>query len=316
MLDKILPHEYSIKNGIVYRGSTSIKGADPETFEVFADIWAKDKYHVYTGSSVRKNIDATTFQALNSIFARDSKNIYFIGGTVQKIKDPGSFEVLDQGCYTTFLEQKKPKVHYLGYARDKFNVYYHEMMHGKPKILRGANRDTFEILKYGFARDDKKVYARGFRVKKADPKTFEVLSEHHSKDCKNAYYGESLIDGADPITFQPLKELLSRDKNKLYLWREPIEGCDPDNFVYVHGYDLIKDDNSVFSSGKPLPDADAKTFENLGNSFYQVDKNNVYYLGKLLKEADRKTFIVIDVLEGKDRYNYFRADMLIQPEHI
>ncbi len=65
--------------------------------------------------------------------------------------------------------------------------------------------DTFEVLKWGFAKDATHVFLGHARVRRADPGTSEQLNEYFSRDAKHVYYLSSRIDAADRNSFLPLE---------------------------------------------------------------------------------------------------------------
>ena len=108
------------------------------------------------------------------------------------------------------------------------------------KIIKGAEVSSF--LSLGdtyFARDEKRIYAYGKQLPKADLPSWELLSHWYSRDAKRVYYLNREIKGADrdsftvctPLDAPPLADHLAHDKDHFYqndemieepLWRERL----------------------------------------------------------------------------------------------
>ena len=128
----------------------------------------------------------------------------------------------------------------VGYAKDSRQVYFHNG-DGKVKIIKGAEVSSF--LSLGdtyFARDEKRIYAYGKQLPKADLPSWELLGHWYSRDAKRVYYLNREIKGADwdsfavctPLDAPPLADHLARDKEHFYqndemieepLWRERLQ---------------------------------------------------------------------------------------------
>ena len=100
-------------------------------------------------------------------------------------------------------------------------------------------RCTFSMPGMAFARDEKRIYAYGKQLPKADLPSWELLSHWYSRDAKRVYYLNREIKGADrdsftvctPLDAPPLADHLARDKDHFYqndemieepLWREQL----------------------------------------------------------------------------------------------
>jgi hypothetical protein len=169
---------------------------------------------------------------VNLRFAKDSKHVYYIMGIAKDIVDVATFEVLDCGDCDTgrgpYLRLR------FGFARDKVNVYTHDFHSGKPKVLKGANRDTFVRLAFAYAKDDKDVWVESYRISRADPATFEPIDHWYSKDAKHVYGGSIALPNADPVTFRVLcrepGSNTAADRLHVYFTRDLIVGADPASY--------------------------------------------------------------------------------------
>lgn len=204
------------------------------TLEQLSHLWSRDERYVYClGNRIRVN--RQTFRVLNEIFATDGEHIYYINGKVTGV-DVATFEVLDAGFYSApDAWDKRPVYH--GYARDKDNVYFQDMMFGKPRPIKGADPKTFVRLEWDYAADAKSVYCEGRRLHSCDPKTLKVLSNLFAKDQRRCYYLNRVIAGADPETFElypPLTEndvrFFAFDRQCVYYQDWRLLGSDPSSF--------------------------------------------------------------------------------------
>ena len=74
-----------------------------------------------------------------------------------------------------------------GYAKDSRQVYFHNG-DGKVKIIKGAEVSSFRSLgDTYFARDEKRIYAYGKQLSKADLTAWELLSHWYSRDARDVY---------------------------------------------------------------------------------------------------------------------------------
>ena len=198
---------------VYYRGHL-IRGADPGTFEVIRDGWARDGRSAYS-QSLRLKADRDSFVVLNQLYAKDRESAFYLGGTIEGA-DGGSFEVLDEGGFSTgpgFWYR-----HVQGYARDRLNVYHYILTIGKPRVVKGVDLETFQSLGFSFAKDARKVYHEGVRIQKADPETFEPLGAHYSRDSRRVYYANRTMDAADRDSFEVVEDrrILAKDRFHFY----------------------------------------------------------------------------------------------------
>ena len=134
-----------------------------------------------------------------------------------------AFQVLDNGQNDSGAPQ--------GYAKDSRQVYFHNG-DGKVKIIKGAEVSSFRSLgDTYFARDEKRIYAYGKQLPKAELTSWELLGHWYSRDARRVYYLNREIKGADrdsfvvctPLDAAPLADHLARDKDHFYQNDEMIE---------------------------------------------------------------------------------------------
>lgn len=227
-----------------------------------------------------------------------------------------------------------------GFAKDKLGVYYKgELIKLDPKY--------FQIIKYDYCRDNKKIYTGEYQLKNIDLSTFKVLNRNYSKDKNYFYYGISKIQelnakqvkiyenyilddkkvycgskeikACDPKTFEVLGYLKSKDKNYVYDEEDPIPRADPGSFQvlkYKNGEEseYCKDESFIYYQSE-LIIADPDTFQVL-NEYYAKDDFRVFNWGEIIKNADSKSFTIIKDDWGKDKDNIFYGRRKIRPEDL
>jgi hypothetical protein len=170
------------------------------------------------------------------------------------------------------------------------NTLYEELGH-KTMCLRGADAESFEVLKWGLARDKKKV-SKGCYVIKANPQTFRQITSLYSTDGQEVFYDTRVVPEADPATFEFIGgRSWVKDKSRVFFQAEIVPGPDPATSRVVG--DLLADASAVFLDicGKVVEGLDAATVEHLGYSYYR-DKSRVYsrFDNTFIEGADRDTF--------------------------
>jgi len=219
-------YQYNYSMRAWYWGAYACKGADSASFTPHNTQWATDDKGLFNGHKRVRVKDLSTLQVLNHLFAKDSQQVYYIMGTAKAVIDPASFEVLPEPVVAG-IEPGEPAS---GYARDNFNIYFTYRMSGAPKILRKADRNTFQVVGPGRGKDSQRVWADDNIIPSADPATFELINELFSKDARCVYYYETPLHGADPSSFRVIRPDTGVDKANVYVGRDRIEGADPRTF--------------------------------------------------------------------------------------
>jgi hypothetical protein len=287
---------YWIENGVLwyasdssgdFRSKNKIEKADIASLKIFNQTWAKDEKRVWArGSQVRK-VYAPAFQALNASFGRDNECVFDSLGRTLKDINAAAFEVLDEGL-VQYENHRDWKI--AGYACCEGKIYHYEHFDHKSMCLRGADAESFEVLKWGLARDKKKVFQGPYLIR-ANPQTFRQITRLFSTDGKKVFYNTQELAEADPATFEILGNMYwAKDKNRVYYSDKFVSGPDPATARVVGS--LLADQTAVYSAvfGKVIEGLDATTVEHLGYSYYR-DKSRVYdAYGGYIEGADRDTF--------------------------
>jgi len=123
----------------------------------------------------------------------------------------------------------------LGYLKNGVDVAY-EILSAREngKIMlpcRTPNVCRLLCNCYYFARDEKRIYAYGKQLPKAELTSWELLGHWYSRDARRVYYLNREIKGADrdsftvctPLDAPPLADHLARDKDHYYQNDEMME---------------------------------------------------------------------------------------------
>lgn len=294
---------YRDKNNIYFLNDKDDKmefeklvGANPKTFEIIDDYFARDDKNLYTFGYKLDGIDPKTFETLNYEMIKDKNGVYFLENISEEnenseIKtkklnlkglDLRSFKKVDDSDY---------------YFKDKNSIYYEDS--GNLHKIENADLKTFKDLDYNFAKDKNNIYYKNKKLDGIDAASFEKIGGNYYKDDKNLYYfGENefkKIDGSDPNSFEYDNEnytFIAKDKNNVYFDGEKVKGIDVKSAEGIDGL-WIKDKNSVFYQGKKLEKISSNNFNyfNGGISYDKilVDKNGAY---KLLENENQKDKII------------------------
>ena len=218
-------NEFFLRDGAVYFSDLYenglLNGVEPKNFCCW-HYWGKSSTACYMGGIRLRGADPASFRVLNYAYAMDKTAVYTTSGRIPDV-ELAAFQVLDNGQNDSGAPQ--------GYAKDSRQVYFHNG-DGKVKIIKDAEVSSFCSLgDTYFARDDKRIYAYGKQLSKADPTSWELLSHWYSRDTKRVYYLNREIKGADrasftvctPLNAAPLADHLARDKDHFYQNDEMIE---------------------------------------------------------------------------------------------
>lgn len=273
-----------------------IPGADPESFLVHRYNYAEDKNDVYFNQEPLHVFDRETFTLVEkknvlTHWAKDKQYVYYMGYHPQDsiivrspITDYDSFEVIDED-----------------YARDKVNVYYHDV------ILQGADPASLEVLNFHYARDNNSVYCGDLRVCDYDRARFREYNSLYVTDGNTVFYCGRALPNADAESFTAFMSAeWGKDKHIAYFKDSIIEGSDPNTFELLNA-GFSRDKNHVFMNRTIVEGADPKSFKVLYNHF-EKDKYHVFYKGKIVEGADVATFEITGLRSGKDKNREYNME--------
>ncbi|MHB8860355.1 MAG: DKNYY domain-containing protein [Minisyncoccota bacterium] len=122
-----LPHSYSpssrantwywYDNGVISCMHAPLSGEDVATFQASSlGEYAKDKNHVYDCDNIVKDADPATFTILNQVYAKDARHVFYIGGTIIPGADPATFVPVTTPLAKNSLQSE--------YGKDTNHVYW------------------------------------------------------------------------------------------------------------------------------------------------------------------------------------------------
>lgn len=186
-----------------------------------------------------------------------------------------------------------------GYYVEDGKVYWTGGVDSSPRVVVGADPDSFHKLSSGYARDKSHAYYHGAPIAGADVATFDWLNYGWAKD-RNHIWAGTLPMSDDPGHFVMINSDLAKDGRTVFCNNREISD-DPAHFEIVHysaddrNPDYTKDTHTVFYRCDPIVGADARTFHRLNDSVfnYAVDDQRAYYQDRVIAGADPRTFRVL-----------------------
>ena len=290
---------------------------DFSTFKYFGIFnYYKDKNSFYYHSDndfkkIKSGIDVGSADKVLELndFVKDKNNLYyFSNGKIEKINlniDVKSLEFFDD------IDSS-----YSNYIKDRNNVYFVDNKNGKVKIVKNADKNTFQIVNRNYGVDRKNIYYNGEKLDSVGIEGLKIFDDNYLKDNKNVYEIYTTDDekikiraiknlNIDVASFEDIfKEVFYKDKNSVYYVDmtedkqelKKLEGADADTFE--PGI-FSKDKNSVYVDKQRLEGVSPKGFEILDNDLNFIkDYKNVFYLDRA---DDGITFIPrVQNIEGVD----------------
>lgn len=188
------------------------------------------------------------------------------------------------------------------YSKDKHRVYYKWISPGRFWVveLPDADPDTFTVLDFNLARDDKHVWKADTVIVGADPATAKVVNPHWTwKDRNRVYYQSEVLEGADPVTFRHLGQGFYADATHVYWCTTELADADVKTFETFGDVPYARDRSHVWSGPTILRHVDAQSFQFLHNHVYK-DSKHVFASTKGLEVigADPATFEKIGEITG------------------
>ena len=308
---------YDRKNDKIEVKKINNLNIDFSTFKYFEILnYYKDKNSFYYRSDndlkkIKSEIDVKSADKMLELndFVKDKNNLYyFSNGKIEKINlniDVKSLEFFDD------IDSS-----YSSYIKDRNNVYFVDNKNGKVKIVKNADKNTFQIVNGNYGVDRKNVYYNGEKLDSVGIEGLKIFDDNYLKDNKNVYEIYTTDDGKtkirtiknlniDVASFEDiLKKAFYKDKNSVYYVDmtedkqelKKLEGADADTFELGI---FSKDKNSVYVDKQRLEGVSPKGFEILDNDLNFIkDYKNVFYLDRA---EDGITFIPrVQNTEGVD----------------
>ena len=308
---------YDRKNDKIEAKKINNLNIDFSTFKYFGIFnYYKDKNSFYYHSDndfkkIKSGIDVGSAEKVLELndFVKDKNNLYyFSNGKIEKINlniDVKSLEFFDD------IDSS-----YSSYIKDRNNVYFVDNKNGKVRIVKNADKNTFQIVNGNYGVDRKNVYYNGEKLDSVGIEGLKIFDDNYLKDNKNVYEIYTTDDekikiraiknlNIDVASFENiLKGTFYKDKNSVYYVDmtedkqelKKLEGADADTF---ESGIFSKDKNSVYVDKQRLEGVSPKGFEILDNDLNFIkDYKNVFYLDRA---DDGITFIPrVQNIEGVD----------------
>lgn len=289
---------YRDKNNIYFLNDKDDKmefeklvGANPKTFEIIDDYFARDDKNVYFFNKKVIGVDAKTFEEVGYDIVKDKNGVYFLENVSEENEN---LEIKTKNLKADGIDLKTLKKLDNGYFKDKNSIYYE--LSGNLYKMKNVDLPTFEVLNSPYS-----------------------SSVYFAKDKNNVYYNGKKLDGIVPNDFEQIQSYFIKDKNGIYKFEEgeneqdlkitPINAkIDFKNFKELD-WKYFGDDKNIYyfdeESFKKVDKADINSFERIDFTGFFKDKNNVYYEGEKVEGIDMNSIEVINGMCIKDKNSVF-----------
>ena len=307
---------YRDKNNIYFLNDKDDKmefeklaGANPKTFEIVDDYFARDDKNVYFFNKKVIGVDAKTFEKVGYDIVKDKNGVYFLENVSEENEN---LEIKTKNLKADGIDLKTLKKLDNGYFKDKNSIYYE--LSGNLYKMKNVDLPTFEVLNspYSssvyFAKDKNNVYYNGKKLDGIVPNDFEQIQSYFIKDKNGIYKFEEGENEQDlkitpinaKIDFKNFKELdwkyFGDDKNIYYFDEESfkkVDKADINSFERIDFTGFFKDKNNVYYEGEKVEGIDMNSIE-VVNGMCIKDKNSVFYEGKKLRNISPNNFNIFD----------------------
>jgi len=307
---------YRDKNNIYFLNDKDDKmefeklaGANPKTFEIVDDYFARDDKNVYFFNKKVIGVDAKTFEEVGYDIVKDKNGVYFLENVSEENEN---LEIKTKNLKADGIDLKTLKKLDNGYFKDKNSIYYE--LSGNLYKMKNVDLPTFEVLNspYSssvyFAKDKNNVYYNGKKLDGIVPNDFEQIQSYFIKDKNGIYKFEEDEDEQNlkitpinaKIDFKNLKELdwkyFGDDKNIYYFDEDSfkkVDKADINSFERIDSTGFFKDKNNVYYEGEKVEGIDMNSIE-VVNGMCIKDKNSVFYEGKKLRNISPNNFNIFD----------------------
>ena len=303
---------YKDKNNIYFLNDKDDKmefeklvGANPKTFEIIDDYFARDDKNVYFFNKKVIGVDVKTFEEVGYDIIKDKNGLHIL-------IDSNETEIKVKSLKADGIDLKTLKKLDNGYFKDKNNIYYG--LSDNLYKIKNADLQTFEVLtspyssSVYFAKDKNNVYYNGKKLDGIVPNDFEQIQSYFIKDKNGIYKFEEGENEQDlkitpinaKIDFKNLKELdwkyFGDDKNIYYFDEDSfkkVDKADINSFEQIDFTGFFKDKNNVYYEGEKVEGIDMNSIE-VVNGMCIKDKNSVFYEGKKLRNISPNNFNIFD----------------------
>ena len=305
---------YVLDGNFFQIGGTEIEGADPDSFSVIDQSYAKDINNIYYDGKPVAGANPNSVALVTSELPEGSANSGYL------ISDGKVF------CYGEIIEGADPtSFSYLlgSYAMDKDYLYYYidikiprkatptaipnanagYIRHGEQVIFHGVvisdEANDFKIISDEYAVDASHVYSHGEIVEGMVSDGFTVISPYYRKDKNQAYYFNTPIPESDSDTFKVLNDAISKDQKNLYYNGYIVNNKKPSEVRRSDADELGKiwKWKSLHLDATRVILVPSDDIEDITNDFYAYN-NEVYGRNKKLADVNPEDVIVLDKEEN------------------
>ena len=231
--DKVV---YVISGNFFSVGGRDIEGADPETFEVLDNTYARDKNYVYFLDRKIDNLSPIQVAAVPAFIAPNLKPEKYPSSYL--LKTPESVYYMD----TLIVGATPDTIEALWglYFRDAHNLYY------SSDIITPINGEISSVdsVQTQYLRMANAMYYKGNKLN-ANPSTFILINDKYSKDHQSVYYDGVNLKGVDAPSFNILSAYFTLDRNAAYYFNKPVYNSTPETFEILHN-SFAKDGQFVY----------------------------------------------------------------------
>lgn len=287
----------------VFCSTTELAGADPDTFEVLNEYYAKDASYVFRFSDRQDHLDAHSFELIDDEYCQDKNGIYACDWDTPRVCDKvDDFTNLEFGYFCS-----KNKVYYYNDANDKSQLvsetvdafrflsgYWacdEQKVFYQGELMAYATIADFEDLGGEYVRIKTELYFRNLPVE-ADIERFELLEAGFARDNKQLFYLDESIEGASPESFFIIDNTHFADARQMYFVDDRYEYINivriPESVadlapgrIIVRNHDQFLIDNFLYVDGILIENVDVDTYETLTFG-YAKDRNTAYFMGRPL----------------------------------
>jgi hypothetical protein len=291
---------------VLVNGNAPFPGADPKTFQLLGDGFAKDNTHiwryddqgVHNETVLAQKVDVPSFAVLNNSYVKDKNGVY--QGDLYNLQGGAPLKLMSGVDTNTAVALDNDNIKDASHAYDFTGAMFSKIVDVKTLVSLGQNSNGDSH----WFKDSVHVYAGdGEIVPYADPATFKDLGMGYGKDKSHVFYDDDVttfVSTSTPST------------------GSIVAGADLNSFVVVgNSYPYAKDNTHVYAGGKVLQYADPATFAQVGDSNFFKDKTHVWLVDDhneqifdLIPQADAVTFVLVNSgsITAQDAHNTYSVD--------
>lgn len=291
-------------------GEETIEEADPESFDVIDQYYAKDSHYIYYNgnpvaeanpSSVTPITSAINTNTTNSGYLISNGHVFYNGQIITGA-DPDSFSYIigaygmDKESLYYYIDTRIPRKTMPTIISNTDGQY---IKHGEQILYQGQiisnDADRFTIINDEYSKDSRHVYSHGEIIDGMVADSFTIISPYYRKDKNQVYFFNTPIPNSDPDTFKILNDTITKDQTNLYYNGNIIDNKKPSEVNRSEADKLknIWEWQALHLEVTRVILAPSDDVEDITNDFYAYN-NEVYTRYKKLIGVKPKDVIVLD----------------------